>query len=251
MITSLCGSARRSRVAVTDDRPRPAGEKRPTFPLEVAAVWAFFALVAVEILITYSRIPPRELYHVSGSGLTGGASRVLVFLNFPLSLVAIPILAFLADRLPGRSLKIVALVGAVLSAAVFWPGIVSQANLDARPVNAIAAVGVLVAVLLTVVGARRLGRPAGPARRPGDWLRLVVAAAALALALPWIAADLGLYFNGVQALGTLYQTGELRAQPHVAALHPAVHHGHHHGMDGVLLVLAALLFSRLVVSVRR
>jgi hypothetical protein len=51
-------------------------------------------------------------------------------------------------------------------------------------------------------------------------------------------------------LGTLYQTGELRSQPHVPDLHPAVHHGHHHGMDGVLLVLSALLLSRVLTSVR-
>jgi hypothetical protein len=42
---------------------------------------------------------------------------------------------------------------------------------------------------------------------------------------------------------------------HVQDLHglpvfpPAVHHGHHHGMDGLLLVLSALLLSRVVGSV--
>jgi hypothetical protein len=72
---------------------------------------------------------------------------------------------------------------------------------------------------------------------------------ALALALPWLCADLGLSFNGVPVLGTLYQTGELRSLPHVHGLHPAVHHGHHHGMDGVLLILSALLLSRALTSV--
>ena len=188
---------------------------------------------------------------MSGSGLTGGASRVLVFVNWPLALVAIPILAFLSQRLPGRLAKGMAVTGIVLSAAVFWPGMVKESDLDAKPTNAIAGLGVLVAVALTIVAARRLARPARPARRPGDWLRIVVGVAALALSLPWIGADLGLFFNGVPVLGTLYQTGELRTQPHVAALHPAVHHGHHHGMDGALLVLSALLLSRLLPSVFR
>jgi hypothetical protein len=241
----------RKRVAVTDSCSRLAAETSPRFPLEVAVVWSLFALVTVEVLVTYSRLPAGELYHVSGSGLIGGASRALVFLNFPLALVAIPILGFLADRLPGRFLKVVALAGIVLSAVIFWPGVVTQSNLDARPVNAIAAVGVLVAVLLTVVAVARLGRPARPARQPGDVLRLVFAVIALGLAIPWIGADLGFFFSGVPVLGTLYQTGELRSQPGVAGVHAAVHHGHHHGMDGTLLVLAALLLSRLVVSVRR
>src|SRR5262245_49179832 len=241
----------RERVAVTGSRPGVAAVRSPRFPLEVAAVWSLFAVVAVEVLVTYSRLPAEELYHVSGSGLTGGASRALVFFNFPLALVAIPILALLADRLPGRSLKVVALAGIALSAVIFWPGVVTQSNLDARPVNAIAAVGVLVAVVLTVVAAARLARPARPARQPGDLLRLVVAVTTLGLALPWIGADLGVFFSGVPVRGTLYQTGELRSQPGVAGVHTAVHHGHHHGMDGTLLVLAALLLSRLVVSVRR
>jgi hypothetical protein len=99
---SLCGSVRRSRVATTDDRSRSEAKFAP-FPLDVAAVWALFSVVAAEILVTYSRLPARELYHVSRSGLTAGASRALVFLNFPLALVAIPILAFLSQRLASRS----------------------------------------------------------------------------------------------------------------------------------------------------
>src|SRR5207253_1087431 len=115
----------------------------------VVAVWALFALVSVEILVTYSRLPAIELYHVSSSGFTGGASRVLVFLNFPLALVAIPIFVLVAERLPSRLPKLVASIGVVFSAAIFWPGIVKEADLDAKPVNAIPALGVLIAVALT------------------------------------------------------------------------------------------------------
>jgi hypothetical protein len=65
----------------TADRSRSEARKSP-FPVEVGAVWVLFSLVAAEILVTYSRLPARELYHVSGSGLTGGASRALVFREY-------------------------------------------------------------------------------------------------------------------------------------------------------------------------
>ena len=44
------------------------GEVQP-LPLEVALVWAVVVVDAVAILVTYSRLPAHELYHVSGSGL--------------------------------------------------------------------------------------------------------------------------------------------------------------------------------------
>jgi hypothetical protein len=69
----------------------------------------------------------------------------------------------------------------------------------------------------------------------------------LVAALPWLAADLGLYSNGVPLLGKLFQSGQvLPERPGLPTFGPAVHHGHHHGMDGVLLVLTALLLSRRV-----
>jgi hypothetical protein len=227
-----------------------AAERARALPLEVGVVWALFAVVAVEIFVTYSRLPARELYHVSGTGLSGGASRLLTFLNFPLALVAIPILVVLADRVPSRAARVAAVVGLALSAAIFWPGIVKQSDLDARPVNVIPALGVLIALSLTAVAARRLGWTQAPVRRSGDRLAVIVAAALLLVAVPWLAADLGFYLGGVPVLGTAYQTGERRSEPGMPTPHPAVHHGHHHGMDGVLLVLTALLLFRVVAAVR-
>jgi hypothetical protein len=216
---------------------------------ELGLVWGLFALVAVEVIVTYSRLPSNELYNVTGSGIEGGASRALVFLNFPVALVAIAVLLVLFDRLSAGAERGLGLLAIVLCAAVFWPGIVDQGKLDARPVNAVAAIGVAIALGLTLWSGRR-----GPAekleRRRGDPVRLVIVLVLVALALPWMAADLGFSFDGVPVLGTLYQTGELRTQPNVAGFHPAVHHGHHHGMDGVLLVVAVLLLSRLLTCVR-
>jgi hypothetical protein len=215
-------------------------------PVEVALVWALFAVVTVEVVVTYSRVPSRDLYHVSGSGIEGGLSRALVFLNFPVALVALAVLGLIYRRLPGRSYRAVAILAAVLSAAVFWPGIVDQADLDARPVNAVAAVGVLLALVVSGVLATRSGLSTRP-WHTADWVRVALAFVLLVAALPWLAADLGLYSNGVPLLGRLFQSGQfLPERPGLPTFAPAVHHGHHHGMDGVLLVLTALLLSRRV-----
>ena len=222
--------------------------RRSALP-ELPVVWGLLAVVTVEILVTYSRIAPVELYHVTGSGIEGGASRALLFLNFPTALVAIGVVLYLLDRTRRGGERGVALLALVLCAAVFWPKIVDQGKLDARPANAIVAVGVALALGLTVWclrsgGTWRIGHVAG------DRIRIALAAVAVVLGLPWTAADLGFSLAGVPVLGSIYLTGELRTQPGDPVLHPAVHHGHHHGMDGVLLVLVALVLSRLLGSMR-
>jgi hypothetical protein len=225
-------------------------QARSPLPLEIGVVWLLFLVDAAAMIVTYSRVPANELYHVSGTGLTGGASRVLVFSNFSTALAAIAVLLVLADRAQGRAEVATAVAGIWLCAAVFWPGVVSQANLDAKPVNAVAGVGVLMALGLSAWTVRRRGRAVW-ARRPGDRVRLVVAAVALFIALPWTAAELGFYLNGVPVLGWLFQTGPyLRTVPGLPPFPPAVHHGHHHGMDGTLLLLSALLLSRVVPAMR-
>jgi hypothetical protein len=220
------------------------GTKR--LPLEVLVVWTLFAVVAAELAVTYSRFDPGELYDVSRSGFAGGMSRLLVFLNFPVALVAIGVLLLLLESL-GR-LKPLGIAGIVLAAAVFWPGVVDPGDLDARPVNAIAACGVAVGVAATLVVWRTAGRERR-LDRTAVALRLALGAVALVIAVPWIAAESGVSFAGVPALGTLYQTTELRSEPGSATLEPAVHHGHHHGMDGTLLVWTALLLLPLAARV--
>jgi hypothetical protein len=209
--------------------------------VELVLIWALFALVASEIVVTYARIAPRELYHVSGSGIEGGLSRALVFVNFPTALVALAVIAFLYEQLPH---KIIAAPAAVLCAVLLWPGVVSQANLDARPVNALPAAGVVLALVLTFEVAHRHGLSTAPWRRP-DWARLGLGLVVLLAAVPWLAADLGLSSNGIPLLGQLFQSNEyLPERPGLSTFAPAVHYGHHHGMDGTLLVVTALLLSR-------
>ena len=206
---------------------------RPSF-IPAAFVWGFLGAVGVAIVVTYWRIPPSELYHVSGEGAAGGFGRALVFLNFSAALVVLPLIAVAADRMRDRRWAVVtAIVGAALCAVVFWPGVVDQDNLDPRLVNALPAIGVGIALVLTfasgLFGVRARIHPAAA----------VFAVVLLLLAIPWIAAELGFYLDGVPVLdrfltGTLYE-GE-----------PAVHHGHHHGLDGTLLALSALAVVPLV-----
>src|SRR5947208_8130109 len=118
---------------------------------EALIVWALFAIVAVEAFTTYARLPFAELYHVTGSRIEGGASRVLVFLGYPFSIVVVALAAIAAARLGTRAAGVVAALAVVLCATIGIPGVIDQANLDARPVNTVAALGVALALGLTIV----------------------------------------------------------------------------------------------------
>jgi hypothetical protein len=195
-------------------------------------LWALFGLVALVMLVTYSRIEPHLLYHVSGSGLEGGLSRVLVLMNFPTALMAIAVLALVAER---RRMGWSALVPLVLCALIVVPGVVDEGDLDARWINALPALGVALVLVLTL----RSGLdPPGDPR--GDWIRVAVAVVLGVFALPWLFAELGFYIPGpVFRAHEQYQG------------HATVHLGEHHGFEGYLLVLTALLLSRQLPLMRR
>jgi hypothetical protein len=219
-------------------------------PNELVIVWVLFALFTLAVLVTYARLAPEELYHVSGTGLAAGLSRALVYVNFPVGIAALAALIVLFDRLPNRTLRIVVVVAAALCSVVFCPGVVDQDDLDAKWVNALPALGVGLAVLLTIhaIRARALPPFAGPTG--GDRLRVIVAIALLVLALPWIAAELGFYLDGVPGLGSIFLTGDIRLAPGQTEIEATVHHGDHHGLQGTLLVLTGLLLSRTLDGLR-
>jgi hypothetical protein len=60
--------------------------------VEVLVIWAIGGALLVSVFVTYARVPAADLYRVSGSGLNGGASRALIAVNFPLALIAMPLL---------------------------------------------------------------------------------------------------------------------------------------------------------------
>jgi hypothetical protein len=203
---------------------------------DVVAVWVLWAVLLVVMFITYARLPVDELYNVSRDGIGGGLSRVLVQVNFPIALVAIAIALLTMDVLP-RAAWALAAPALVLCAMTGWPGVVDQGDLDARAVNALPAAGVALVAGLSILAARPVGsRPA--ARRPGDIVRLVTGVAVVLLALPYLAAEAGVYLPDV-----VFITGRKVVGTDGVA-HVAVHHGHHHGLDGALLVLSALVLSR-------
>jgi hypothetical protein len=208
-------------------------------PREIVAVGAIYALATVAIAITYTRLPARELYNVSGTGFPAGLGRALVFLNFSTAIAAIGVAFVCLPRL-SRALLPLGVIAIALCAVVAWPGVVDQANLDAKAANALPAIGVAFVVGLALAAAV----PRAPRHVRGDRLRLGLAAVAIVIATPWIAAELGFYVDGVPLLGWLFQTGRMVGD------HPAVHHGHHHGTDGLLLALTALALSRLLPAVR-
>ena len=58
------------------------------------------------------------------------------------------------------------------------------------------------------------------------------------VALPWIFAEAGFYIGDVPLLGDVFRSKQ------VYQGHASVHLGEHHGLEGLLLVLTALLLTR-------
>jgi hypothetical protein len=183
------------------------------------------------LVVTYSRFPAAELYNVRHGGFRAALGRAVVDLNFPDALIALAVLGVIAPWL-SRRLRAVALVAAMLCAV--GPAFVRQSDLDVRRINAVAAVGVALAFALTVFARGA----ASPRRARGDRLRIVLAVGLTLVALEWIAAALGFY------LDVVFQSSRVVSY-HGNAMHRAVHHGMHHGLYGLLLVVTALLLSRL------
>jgi hypothetical protein len=204
-------------------------------------VWGVFVLIVLDgaaVIATYSRFRAAELYHIHHTGtIAAGFERELVALNYPFALVAIALVGLAWPRLNGR-LRIAGVVAIALCAVI--PFTVDQGNLDARPRNAVPALGLALAIVLV------LGVGVSDARQKrGDRLRVGIAAVLIFFAAPLIAAELGFFLDGVPFLGWFFETGRITTQPGIAVAHHAVHHGQHHGWQNTMLALTALAFSRL------
>lgn len=216
---------------------------------EVTAIWLALAAVGVAVIVTYSRIPTGELYHVSVGGLGGGLGRALVFVNFPVALIAAGTLPFVLARLPAtREVHAVAVASLVLCAVIVVPGVVDQADLDAKWINVVPAAGVALTAGLWAWALRDGIGPLDPWERL-DWARLAAAVVMVSVALPWEFAELGVYVSHVPVIGHLFLGAQIRPSAGVEPTLHAVHLGRHHGMDGTLCVLAGLALSRVVKDV--
>jgi hypothetical protein len=201
--------------------------------MQVRLVWGLFAAVGLAIFVTYVRLPSAELYNVSEEGLASGAGRLLVFLNYPVSLVAIAIAWLAAERLATRFAHAAAAVATVLCAVTALPGVVDQHDLDAKEINVVPAIGTAIAFALSL----RAPWERVP-RLPLDPARIVIGVVVWVVALAWVAAVLGFYFPGDVFLGEeLREGGE-------GGIYAAVHLGDHEGLDAALLVTSALVLSR-------
>jgi hypothetical protein len=226
-------------------RPQSAGLS------EIYLVWLLFALTAIAVFVTYWRLPPSVLWKVHNTGFIGGAGRAYVFLSFSAALAAVGILPIVVDRLQERRAAFAGLVALVLCATVALPGVQTESHLDPKWSNLPAVLGVGLAFLLTLWASRAGRREFARTSARGDAARLIVGGLSLFFAAPYIAAELGFFLDGVPLLGSIFLTGAIRPEPGAGYSHAAVHHGHHHGMDGFLLAVSALLLSRLVGSIRR
>jgi len=203
---------------------------------EALVVWSLIGLVLATIFVTYWRLPAADLYNTSVEGFRGGAGRVLVQTNFPsVSLVAIALVLIAVSALPASAWWIAA-PSIALCLVTAWPGQVKQSDLDARAVNVIPALGVVLALVLTGWATRRGGARLA-SRLPGDPARIAAAVVIVLISIPWITAELGFFIgNSVFLTSRVITEGDETL--------PAVHLGHHHGLDGTLLMLFALLLSR-------
>jgi hypothetical protein len=207
---------------------------------EALAAWALWGATTVVLLVTYARVPPEETYNVSRDGLAGGLSRTVTHLGYPVALAAIALVLVAMASLPRAAWWV---AGPAIALCSTVPFVVDQADLDARAVNLVPATGVTAALALTVAAARRAGTAFQPTL-PGDRVRVVLAVAAVALALPWIAALAGFHLPGDLLMGEEpFRTSE-------GSVEAAVHLGAHHGLYGALLLLTALATSRVVPAAR-
>ena len=154
--------------------------------------------------------------------------------NWPFALVAIVLVLVAMRDLPRRAWW---LAGPAIALCATMPLFVSQSHLNARWQNLVPGVGVALALGLAVAAMRRAGTSFQP-RLPGDPVRIVLAVVVLVLSLPWIAAELGFHLPG-----DLFMGEELFRTPD-GHLEAAVHLGEHHGWHGSLMLLSALVLSR-------
>jgi hypothetical protein len=217
-------------------------EERRSGIAEVLLIWAFLLVAAVGVATTYARTPVGQLYHTTLGGIPGGAAATVAFFSFPVGLAVIATLPIVLGR-TRRDLLLACLTGAaILVAFVLWPGSLEESGIEVTPTRAVMAAGGLAGLGLSLAawrshGSARLGR------ERGDRLRIAVAAALFFVGLPWIAADFGQSFDYVPGLRAIFLTDVVPGGHGLQAVHP----GHHHGLDGVLLVWIALLVSRTLV----
>jgi hypothetical protein len=225
-------------------RSAPVAGEPSAVASEALALWCLFTAVAIAAMVTYARLPARELYQVSNPGIDTGLKRGLAFAGFPAAPVAIAVVWLLAEQLSRRAVTLAAVAATILGSAVFWPGAVDEADPDARPVSVLALIGVVAVIILTLAVARSFGIRRPRVRLREERARVLVTVVVFLVEIPWIAAVIGVSLDHVPVLDSMYLSDSFVDQPGVPGLHPAVHAGLHHGLCGAMLVTSSIWLSR-------
>ena len=224
----------------------------------VLVVWAVWIVVCAATWATNARIPVSLLYGFHGAGIVSAAGRVVVLLGWPIALAAVPLEAVAVERflasphtpVTGRVVSAASVVSVALCVTIAWPGAQQGSHLDAKYINAPAAVGVAIAFGLTmyVVAATGRGDPLPRTRAAVAWAAVFLAI--LVLSIPWLLANLGYYAGDVPGLRSIFMSRQVvpePGRPHLAA----VHLGNHEGVDGVLLAITAVVLMRTLGQIAR
>jgi hypothetical protein len=215
---------------------------------EVIAAWGLLGLDAAAIYRLYagSLEAPGLLRRRTARG--AGIDQLLVYGRHPGLPVAVGLVPIAVGRVaPGDRLPVV--LGSALAGGVTSVGM-ARLQVDGSRISrddVLAGAGITAALGATIGSAWKAG--IGPVHGVGDGdaARVIAAAGLIANGLPWLLADLGIYAGDLPGLGRIVLSRQLVPE---GATWPAVHLGHHHGLDGTLLGLAAVVLSRVLPEVR-
>jgi hypothetical protein len=207
---------------------------------EAVVLWGLYAVD----LALIAAAPRRRRDPASGVGAPSARRRVAAFVAHPLAPAAVPLGLLAACRAaPDRGGRF---GGATLALGMALPG-VARRTLGRRERGVGPALGATAAALaLTAAAIYRAGVGGFAPRRRGDGVRLALGGGLAVAALAWLLADLGVYAGDVLGLRRVFLSRQ-RLPP--GARGPAVHLGHHHGLDGALLAWTGLALSRQVPAV--
>ena len=206
---------------------------------EALVVCGTFGTVAAEITAFYAR--PSTVPHARrGTGRAAGLGQALVFLEHPVLPVTPPIAALSLSRLSART-RPRALARAACTAAVsiaLGARAAKRWDVEYRRTDGLAITAISSTLALTLDAVVHCGIGGMAAKHPEDSILAAFAVITLVVSLPWILADAGIYIGDIPLIGRPYLS------------HDQVHLGHHHGIDGSLLVFAALALSRQLPNIR-
>lgn len=211
--------------APTQERRRTGGAVQQDGAM-ARAVWGLYAAVLAATVVTYGRLPPGATYRFELTGAAAALSRAVTYLNFPVALAALALLW------PARRL-LFSRAALLLCAFALVPGVVRTSTMEAWGWNAPAAIGVVLAVPITLC---RDDFPRAPLGRG----RVIALVALTVCSIPWLLAAAGVHAKSVPIVGSVFRSVEpTPGQPGL----PSVHLGLHEGLFGVQLAATALLLS--------